>query len=424
MLFDINPIVFNVVFGAMILAITSSIVGSFAFLQKKTLVGDAISHAILPGVCLAYIFTETKNPAILLTGAFISGWLGSITINFISSKTRIKNDTAISIVLSLFFGVGMTLMSYIQNNPKYIDKSGLGHYLFGSITSITTQDLVLFSSVATVTLLIIYFLYKELKIVSFDPDFSQSIGFNVKLINQLLTTLTVISIVLGIKAVGVVLMAGMIITPAAVARFWTNKLNQLLQIAVIIAIFSCLVGSYVSYITPTPTGPWIVIIMSFIAILSFFFAPKKGVISRKMKQAQFKRKMLDENILKAVYHNLETKNDFNTSLSFEDIMITRSFLKPELFVGLNRLVKQGFLELNQGLYTFTNIGLTKGKRTTKLHRLWELYLTSYMNIAPDHVHEDAETIEHIITPELEAKLEAFLEYPKIDPHNSVIPYND
>ena len=424
MIFDINPIVFNVVFGAMILAVTSSVVGSFAFLQKKTLVGDAISHAILPGVCLAYVFTETKNPAILLAGAFASGWLGSVTINFISSRSRIKNDTAISIVLSLFFGIGMSLMSYIQNNPKYIDKSGLGHYLFGSITSITSQDLILFSIVASITLAIIYLMYKELKIVSFDPDFSQSIGFNVKIINQLITILTVISIVLGIKAVGVVLMAGMIITPAAVARFWTNRLSKLLRIAVTVAIFSCLIGSYISYITPTPTGPWIVIIMSFIAIVSFFFAPKKGIVSRKIKQVRFKRKILDENILKAIYHNLEVKKDFNKDLNFEDIMITRSFLKPQLILGLKRLVKQGFLELNQGMYTFTDIGLTKGKRTTKLHRLWELYLTNYMNIAADHVHEDAETIEHILTPELETKLEALLEYPKIDPHNSVIPYND
>jgi manganese/zinc/iron transport system permease protein len=105
-------------------------------------------------------------------------------------------------------------------------------------------------------------------------------------------------------------------------------------------------------------------------------------------------------------------------------MITRSFLKDNLIIGLNRLVKQGFLERQNDSYSFTAIGLTKGKRTTKLHRLWELYLTNYMNIAPDHVHEDAETIEHIITPELEAKLEAFLKYPKIDPHNSEIPYSE
>lgn len=422
-----NTILFNATIGACILAFASAIVGSFAFLQRKTLVGDAVSHAILPGICLAFIFTETKNPAILLTGAFISGWISALCINFISEKSKIKNDTAISIVLSLFFGIGITLMSYIQTNPKYAhsNKSGLSNYLFGSITSITSSDLIFFSIIATLTLGIIILFYKQLKAVSFDPEYSKSIGINTQFIQNLLTALMVLSIVLGIKAVGVVLMAGMIITPAAVARFWTNRLKTLLFFAVLIAVFSCVLGSYISYISAGPTGPWIIILLSFIAIISFFFAPKKGILARKWKQIQFKQKMLEENILKAIYQHQEKKDDFTATLSFEDILITRSFLPNQLDKGLKKLVKQGYLKQTETKkYHFTPEGLRKGQRTTKLHRLWELYLTNYMKIASDHVHEDAETIEHILTPELEAKLEAFLEYPEKDPHNTKIPYFD
>ncbi|MCH2046157.1 MAG: metal ABC transporter permease [Saprospiraceae bacterium] len=418
---EFNPIILNVVIGATILAITSSIVGVFAFLQKKTLVGDAISHAILPGVCLAFMLTNSKNPIYLFAGAFASGWFGSFLIEFISSKSRIKKDSSISIILSLFFGIGMTLLSYIQNHD-YSDKSGLNHYLFGSITSITTSDIYLFTSVSLITLFVIYFLFKEFRLVSFDPEFSNSIGINIKVINRVLTSLTVVAIVLGIKAAGVVLMAGMIITPAAIARFWTNKLIIMLNVAVIVAMFSCFFGSYLSYISPTPTGPWIVIVMSFIAILSFFFAPKKGIVFRKIKQIQFRNKIIEENILKALYQIGEKANNFNMSLSIEDILIRRSFLLIELKSGLRRLTSQGYLEKNDQGYAFSPMGLQKGKRTTKLHRLWELYLTNYMKIAPDHVHDDAETIEHIITPELELKLEELLQYPVRDPHDSIIPY--
>ncbi len=156
--------------------------------------------------------------------------------------------------------------------------------------------------------------------------------------------------------------------------------------------------------------------------MSFFFAPKKGVIFRQLKIRRFKNKILEENILKLLYQLGEEQKDFFVKRTKKDILGLRQLEVQQLNRGLNTLVAHRYLTKENQFYFLTKEGKRKGQRTLKLHRLWELYLTEYLNIAPDHVHEDAESIEHVITPEIEAKLEKVLNYPKLDPHQSEIPY--
>jgi len=188
---------------------------------------------------------------------------------------------------------------------------------------------------------------------------------------------------------------------------------------------SGLVGAYISYVAPAmPTGPWIVMIISLIAVLSFFLAPNKGILFRMFTQRKFRTQMLEENILKLFYQLGEAENSYYQARSIKELMNRRPFQLSKLNRGLRKLYKQGFLKLTDNGWAYTQAGKAKGQRVTKLHRLWELYLTEYLRIAPDHVHEDAETIEHIITPELERRLEEQLKYPKLDPHQSEIPYRN
>jgi manganese/zinc/iron transport system permease protein len=417
-----DPNVRYVVLGSVLLAASSAIVGTFTLLKKKALVGDAVAHSVLPGICLAFLLSGVKNPLYLIIGAFATGWLSLVLIDIITHKSKIKEDTAIGLILSVFFGIGILLLTVIQKSGNAA-QSGLDHFLFGQAASLIGKDLIVFSSIAVILMVAVWLFFKEFALIAFDENFALSIGFPVRALELTLTTLTVLAVVAGIQAIGVVLMAAMLITPAAAARFWTDKLKVMIWLAAGLGAFSGLVGAYISYVAPSmPTGPWIVMVISMIAVLSFFLAPGKGILFRMITQRKFQSQMLEENILKLFYQLGEAQDRNYQPRTVKEIMDRRPFNISHLRKGLRKLYKQGLLKSSEEGWAYTQAGKRKGQRVTKLHRLWELYLTEYLRIAPDHVHEDAETIEHIITPELEKKLEEKLRYPKLDPHQSEIPY--
>ncbi|MEN0006809.1 MAG: iron chelate uptake ABC transporter family permease subunit [Bacteroidota bacterium] len=417
-----DPNIVSVVVGAVLLTASSAVVGTFTFLKKKALVGDAVAHAVLPGICLAFMLAGNKNPLVLIIGAFVTGWLSLVVMDFITERSKIKEDTAIALVLSVSFGIGILLLTNIQHSGNAA-QTGLESFLFGKAAALVGQDLVVFSIVAIILIVLVAFFFKELKLIAFDENFAKAIGLPVKGINLLLTSLTVLAVVTGIQAVGVVLMAAMLITPAAAARFWTNDVLIMTLLAAFLGAFAGLSGAFISYTAPSmPTGPWIVMIISIIALISFFFAPKRGIIFRSYEQARLQQTILQENVLKELYRLGEIDDDMFRARSTEELVARRHFPKGRLKTTLRRLCQQGYLSQDDGLWQLTNEGQQKGKRTVKLHRLWELYLSKYMRIEPDHVHEDAETIEHVITPEIEAELERIMDFPDRDPHDSKIPY--
>jgi manganese/zinc/iron transport system permease protein len=409
-----------VVFGAILLSISSALVGCFTFVKKKSLVGDVISHAVLPGICIAFLASGQKNPFLLIIGAFITGWLAVAVMDTITRTTKIKEDTATGLSLSVFFGIGMLLLTYIQQSGN-ASQSGLDTFLFGKAAALVGEDLIAFSIVALLVIILVALFYKEFMLLSFDPEFAKVIGLPVKRLEVLLTSITVLAVVTGIQAVGVVLMAAMLITPAAAARFWTDKFILMIPIACLMAAFSSVAGAYISYAVPSmPTGPWIVMILSIIAIVSFFVSPGKGILTRQIKRLSIQKKVLEENLLKAFF-KLKEKESNGKVLTETDILDHQGFSQSQLKSGLRLLKNNGYLAKSDNQWVLTKEGLDKGRHVLRLHRLWELYLTQYLKIAPDHVHEDAETIEHVITPEIEKELEKLLDNPRYDPHHSVIP---
>ncbi|TRX50682.1 iron chelate uptake ABC transporter family permease subunit [Fulvivirga sp. M361] len=417
-----DPNIRYVVLGSVLLTASSAIVGSFTFLKKKALVGDAVAHSVLPGVCLSFILVGEKNPFVLIIGAFFTGWVSLLLIDVITAKSKIKEDTAIGLILSVFFGIGIFILTIIQKSG-ISSQTGLDQFLFGKAASLVGQDLLIFGVVAGILVVTVFLFFKEFTLIAFDEAFASTIGVPVRGVELVLTTLTVLAVVIGIQAVGVVLMAAMLITPAAAARFWTEKVSVMIALAALFGALSGLSGAYISYIAPAmPTGPWIVVVVSTIAFISFFAAPKKGIFYRLYHQAKIRANMNDENILKALYHLGEEEKNFYEQRTTEDIMAKRAFDKSMLTKGLKRLKKERYISKKDNYWALSREGKEKGRRVVKLHRLWELYLTEYLRVAPDHVHDDAETIEHILTPELEARLEKLLNYPSVDPHQSEIPY--
>lgn len=415
------PNIKYVVFGTILLSISSAVVGCFTFIKKKSLVGDVISHAVLPGICISFLISGSKDPFLLIIGAFASGWISILVMDAIIRNTKIKEDAATGLSLSVFFGIGILLMTYIQHSGNAA-QSGLDTFLFGKAAALIGKDLIAFSIIAIVVLLTVFLFYKEFKLISFDPQFAKVIGLPIKRLEMILTSITVLAVVTGIQAVGVVLMAAMLITPAAAARFWTNRLSRMILLASVFGAFSGISGAFISYSAPSmPTGPWMVMILSIIALISFFFAPGKGILIRQWRRFTIQRQLLEENLLKTFYRIGENSDGHFNNVAIEDLQLIRNFSPSQLAKGLRKLRVNGYVRRTDNSWFLTNEGFEKGKRITRLHRLWELYLTKYLRIAPDHVHEDADTIEHVITPELETRLEKLLEYPTADPHQSTIP---
>lgn len=270
--------------GSALLGIISGLVGSFAVLKKQSLLGDAVSHSALPGITLAFILTGRKNTLVLLIGALITGLLATWLIGFIDKHSRIKFDSALALVLSVFFGIGLTLLTYIQKIPN-ANQAGLENFIFGQASTLLSRDVnaIFIVGIVVITLVIIF--WKELKIVTFDNEFARSIGFSTRKIYFLLSGLIVITIIIGLQMVGVILMSSMLIAPGVAARQWTNKLSIMVILASIFGAISGILGTVISsLIENMPTGPSIVVVISIIVIVSILFAPNRGVIWKRLRE--------------------------------------------------------------------------------------------------------------------------------------------
>ncbi|MAZ96932.1 MAG: zinc ABC transporter permease [Flavobacteriales bacterium] len=418
-----DPVFLKVLVGTTLLAASSSVVGAFSYLKGQSLVGDAIAHALLPGVVLAFILGGVRSPSLLIFGALISGLLAHYGIGYIANKTKLKSDTAVSLVLSTFFGFGIMLMSYIQRTGQG-QQAGLERFLLGKAAAITMQDVYVFSTLAIVLIIGVSLFYKGFQLMTFNEDFAHAIGLPMPLIRFTFTVLTVLAITIGIQTVGVVLMAALLITPSAAARVWTNSLPTMLALAAFFAGISAVFGTYISSLIPKmPTGPWVVLILSFFGFSSLLFAPKKGWFSKRRRARINQRKTIRENVLKLLFQQ-EEQNGMPSVLSVVEILRIRAMPSDSLTTTIKGLKKRMLIVDYGDRYALTELGRSEGRRVVRLHRLWELYLTERLGMAADHIHPQAETMEHVITPEIEELLVKELGNPEVDPHQSPIPYEE
>lgn len=291
----------TVAMGASLLGLVSGILGSFAVLRKQSLMGDAISHAALPGIAVAFLITGSKATLILLLGAAIAGWLGMVKVIAVIRHTRIKEESALGIVLSVFFGFGIVLLTFIQRLPT-ANKAGLDTFLFGQAATLMMQDVLVMALLGIPAILVVLLLWKELKILSFDRDFAATAGFPVQRIEILLTTLIVIGIVIGLQTVGVVLMSAMIVAPAAAARQWTDRLGSMVALSALFGDIAGVTGAIVSATTAKlPTGPTIVVAISGIVLISLLFAPKRGMVWAHLREQKNRHQLQLLAVLEDMY---------------------------------------------------------------------------------------------------------------------------
>lgn len=256
---------------AILVGIVCAIVGSYLMVQRLALLGDAISHSVLPGLAIAFILGGN-----IFIGAFIAGVLSTVIIAWIKARSTIKEDAAMGIVFSAFFALGITLITIVQKDNK-ID---LNHFLFGNILGVTAQDAIDTAVIVAVVLLVVVFFYKELLFYTFDPLGAQATGLPVNLLNFGLMVLIALTIVASLKAVGVVLVLSLLITPASTAYLLVTRLHQVMILGAIIGVISSISGMYLSYFYNLPSGPAIVLVASGLFVLSLLFSPTQGILTQ------------------------------------------------------------------------------------------------------------------------------------------------
>ena len=235
----------TVALGAATLGAVSGALGTYAVLRRQSLLGDAISHAALPGIALAFLLTGSKLPLVLMLGAALAGWLATLLVMAVVSTTRIKYDSALGLMLSVFFGFGLVLLTFIQKLPN-ANQAGLDTFLFGQAAALVQRDVVTMAGLGGVALLAMGCFWKEFKLLSFDAEFGKSLGFPVRWLDVGLTTLLVIAIVIGLQTVGVVLMSAMIIAPPAAARQWTDRLGLMVMLSMLFGALAGVSGALLS----------------------------------------------------------------------------------------------------------------------------------------------------------------------------------
>ena len=268
----------TVALGTSLLCVVSGALGAFALLRRQSLMGDAISHSALPGVVLAFMLTGLKGPAVLMAGAAVAGIAGVLLVIAITSQTRLKQDSALGIILAVFFGFGLMLLTFLQQNPD-ARQAGLNHFLFGQAATLLERDVLVMALFGLPALALMLLYWKEFKLLSFDRDFGASLGFPMRRLEVLMTLLLVVAIVIGLQAVGVVLMSAMIVAPAAAARQWTDHLGIMVLLSACFGAIAGVAGTALSSLAAgLSTGPVIVLCISAIAAFSLLCAPRRGIL--------------------------------------------------------------------------------------------------------------------------------------------------
>jgi manganese/zinc/iron transport system permease protein len=422
--------------GCMLMCLAAALVGVVVFLKKESLLGESLSHAVYPGVILGTLSAgildlneeqEFFIASLVMFGGFFTALIGLWSINFLQRRLHIRSDSALCFVLSVFFGVGLTLASQIQFSYSSLYRQAQ-LYLYGQAATMTDIHILIYGVLSAIVIVVLFLFYKEIHVISFDPQYAKSLGIKTQAVDGIVFFLIILAVLIGIRSVGVVLMSAMLIAPAVAARQYTNKLYKMFILSGFFGLLSGFAGNYLSIeisekisasntkIT-LPTGPMIVILASAICLLSILFAPRRGLILRIMRIAKFRHQCMCENLLKAIWRFEKEE------ISFDEIAKIQSAFPWHLRFIISCLIYQKWLKKSINGYSLTAAGKQRGAHIIRLHRLWEVYLVEYLGVGAERVHKNAEEMEHILTPELERELTMVLNNPKHDPHQQPIPSN-
>lgn len=423
-----------VFWGAVLLGVVCGVLGSFVVLRRQSLLGDAIGHAVLPGVVVGFMIAGTKSTPALLAGAMIAGLLAAWMISLLQRTTVLKSSECMGIVFTGFYAIGIVLVKRLQRQ-EIAGQAGLERFLFGQIVGISLQDVAVMACITAVALSCVVLFWRTLAVSSFDPGFAGSTGVPAVAVEILLTGLVTVAIVVGIQAVGVVLVSAMLITPAASAYLLTDRLHRMVVLSAIFGASAGVIGIVLSLLLSTPgrdmpTGATIVLAAGVIFGLLMLLSPRHGVIPRLLRLRQKRDRTAAENLLKTIHQMIERRNELpgvdatDRRFGVDDIAAIRHESPAQVKRMARHAGKRGWIDpVSPDPIVLTDAGLAEARHVVRNHRLWELFLTQQARLAVDHVHADAEYIEHVLPAPVVRELERMLDSPSSDPHGRPIPAN-
>lgn len=333
----------TVLLGGGLVGLLSGVLGTFALLRRQSLLGDTISHAALPGIALVFLATGVKDPLVLLLGAMAAGWVGTLVISAVVRRSRVKLDAGMAVVLATFFGLGLALLSVIQNLPT-ANQAGLSKFLFGNASTMLRQDVIVMAVFVTLALAAVTVLWKEFKVSTFDPDFARSIGLPLRFLDTALLSLVVVAITIGLQSVGVVLMSAMLVAPAAAARQWTDRLGTMVVLAAVFGITASVGGALASSaVAKLPTGPTTVVLVSAIVFLSLTLAPRRGLVWAAVRRIRDRGEVAQMRLLEKLYWM--ARNHEETG-HFHEISGLQAVSGPSVKANLAALAREGLIEVS------------------------------------------------------------------------------
>lgn len=413
-----------VVWAAILLGVTCGLLGCFIVLRRQSLLGDAIGHAVLPGVCAGFMLAQSRDMTSLMLGALVAGLLASALIALLQNTTVLKAGECMGVVFTGLYGLGIVLLVHIQRSTSYgSQKAGLDKFLFGQIVGTSLTDVIFMAAVALVTIALVIIFWRKLAVSSFDPGFAFSVGMPVQAIHYLLAALLTVAIVISIQAVGVVLVAAMLVTPAATAYLLTDRLHRMAILSALFGAIAGVLGAFLSLLGENlPTGAFMVLSASTLFGAAFLFSRRHGVVPRLVRRFQQRQQTQAENLLRTVYLIRESRGTEDRRFGIDNIAAKRQESAAHVRRLARLAARRGWVESHSSdPLILTDHGLSEAKSVVRNHRLWELFLTQEAKLSADQVHADAEYIEHVLPKDVLTRLEQMLDRPTVDPHGKPIP---
>lgn len=406
-----------VILGVALLGLACGALGTFLVFKRQALIADVMSHSTLVGVVCAYLLLlvmgdvdRTLLPFLL--GGAVSGFLGVFVCSLLRTKAGFKEDSAQAIVLSVFFGLGVVLISIAQN-LEGASIAGLESFIYGKSAGLLARDVWWIFGVAIAVLTFITSIFKELTFFVFDPEGAAARSLPVNALEAAILLVTAALTVVGIQSVGLMLMVGLFIIPPATARFWSDKISRVCVISALIGGTSAIIGSLSTVkFDDLPSGPMIVLAAALLFFLSLLFAPNRGAVAKLASRRKFARRMGMEHLLRAMFEITEDHEAGPFQLINLSQIAEYREVKPEYFKRLiGRGVRKGLLVVapEGDSVALTNEGYVEAARVTRIHRLWEQYLIHAAEFGADHVDHDADLTEHVSSPAIVMQLERYME---------------
>jgi len=410
-----QPHLIKALLAGTLVSTVCGVIGCFIILRRMAFLGDAIAHAMLAGVVVGFllmklVFGVAVSALGMLVGSIIAGFVTVAMIGFVSRVSRIKEDTSIGIMYTGIFAAGGLLVSLFD---QYIHID-LYHFVVGSVLAVSNAELWMMAFVAAFVFAVVILLFRPLQLTSFDPIMAASIGVPVVVLDYLLTACTSLVVVSGVNIVGVILVVGLLVTPAATAYLLCDRLSRMLLVSAFFGWTSFMIGyAAASFIGVSP-GPAVVVsgTLQFLVVLAL--APRYGLIADFARKRMTVPQELVEDVLGAILRASDKH------VKTADVVAFVEGRTDRIQRAIRALERQDMLELENGTVTLTAEGEVEARRLVRAHRLWESYL-QHVGMPKEKLHQQAHVLEHVHDEETVDYLDDKLGHPIHDPHGSVIP---